>query len=117
MNIIISILAIGLIYIDNNHKKLWGSIGLVNIVSRLVNCFMIFLIGMLYNNSILEMNDEGQLATFIGTNTIFQYLLSIGVYLILMLTIVKLIEDNKIALRIMAYTLILSSLIILMQFI
>ena len=116
INIIISILAIALIYIDNKHKGLWGIIGLVSIVSRFVNCFIVFLIGIVYNISILENNDEGQLSTFIGTNTIFQYVLSIGIYTILMLIIIRLIKDNKMVLKIIAYTLILSLIIILSQF-
>lgn len=112
-NVLLSIICVFLIYLDSEkRRKLWGAIGLASILSRLMNCFIIFLIGIGANPLVLQNNDEGQLAVLMGNNIIFQYIFFMGVYATLTLVIIKLIGDNKVSrklnLRIIGYNLILT---------
>ena len=111
-NVILSIICIILIYMDSKRSKLWGTIGLASIISRLFNCIIIFFIGIGFNTTILENNDEGQLAILMGTNVTFQYIVFIGIYAALTLVIIKLIGDNKLIrklnFRLIGYNLMLT---------
>ena len=115
-NISLSLICITLIYLDSKRRVFWGIIGLASSVSRLLNCVIIFIIGIFFNPMILHNNDEGQLAILINSNIYILYIMFLAIYFYLTLLIIKLIKNNtlcaQLSYRIIGYNLIITLFLI-----
>lgn len=111
-NVFISLICLSLVYMNSKHKEIWGIIGLVASVGRLVVVSIIFFIGVFINSIVLQRNDEGQLAVLMGRSIYVQYIISLLIYWLISLLIIKLLGNNKlynkIYLKVLIYNMILT---------
>ncbi|MGL5616514.1 MAG: hypothetical protein ACRDD2_09865 [Sarcina sp.] len=111
-NILLSLISIVLVYLDRKYRNVWATIGLASSISRLLNCSIIFFIGVFLNPIILENNDEGQLALLMNNSIYIEYIVFLVIYFFLTLAIVKLINNNSLCkqliYRIIGYNIIIT---------
>jgi len=110
-NIILSIIALIISYINSKKALVWNIISLSSAISRLLN-ILIILFTSIFNHSIVLNNDEGQIANLFNWSPYAIYLLSILIYIFVIIKIVKNKEYIKLSTKILFSSLLVSIFLI-----
>lgn len=121
MNVTLGLISLIIIIVVRKYKRFWAMVGITSLLSRLMVAGSIFTVGMIHRRILLIENDEGQLASLLGTHVVWTYIIAIGIYIIFILFIRKALKDNKffnkIFIKILIDNFILVGAVLSMQFI
>ncbi|ELC8372044.1 hypothetical protein P5E62_04200 [Clostridium perfringens] len=113
-NAVLSLIALAFVHFSNKNKLFWVIVSIVFSISRLVIGLIVIFLSF-FNKDILLNNDEGKIATLFGAEPIWFYIISIGIFTLLLIKAYKITEFDvrkSIVIKTFIFNLIFSILLV-----